>query len=170
MAVIPRRPRFALLSFLAASLIASACSLVRPAEAPVDLQERAKAQVDAGNHADAARLYAQLAAEDPAERDDYELLSAEQWVAAGRVADAKLALGAASTAARARQPTSFALVAAEIAVAESDGAGALRELDAIGVPAAPDLAQNYWYLRGEASFLAGRPWKARAPSSSASAT
>jgi outer membrane PBP1 activator LpoA protein len=155
MAVFPRRPRCALLSFLAVSLIASACSLVKPAEAPVDLHERARSLVEAGNHADAARLYAQLAADEPAERDDYELLSAEQWVAAGRVADAKQALGAASAAARAKQPTSFGLVAAEIAVAESDGAGALRELDAISVPAAPDLAQNYWYLRGEAFFLRG---------------
>jgi hypothetical protein len=156
MAVIPRRPRLALLGWLAILCISPACSLVQPADAPIDLQARAKSLADAGNHADAARLYSQLAADDPSRHDDYQLLCAEQWVAAGRIPDAKQALAAVSAQARTGQPTSLALVSAEIAVADSDGARALRELDAVGVPTAPDLAQNYWYLRGEASFLTGR--------------
>ena len=78
-------------------------------------------------------------------------------MAAGNVAQAKQALAAVSPDARTTQPASRALVAAEIALAENDGARAIHELDAIGPPAAPDLAQNYWYIRGEASFLAGHP-------------
>lgn len=157
MAVISRRPRLTLCIVLTLSLIGAACSLVRPVETLGDKQAQAKSLAGAGNHADAARAYAELATEDPAEHDNYELLSAEQWVAAGNVAQAKQALAAVSPDARTTQPASRALVAAEIALAENDGARAIHELDAIGPPAAPDLAQNYWYIRGEASFLTGHP-------------
>jgi uncharacterized protein len=157
MAVTSRRPRLTLCTMLTFSLIAAACSLVRPVETPADKQTRAKSLATAGNHVDAARAYAELATEDPAQHDSYDLLSAEQWVAAGNVTEAKQALLAVSPDARTQQPTSRALVAAEIALAENDGARAIHELDSIGVPTVPDLAQNYWYLRGEASFLTGHP-------------
>jgi hypothetical protein len=157
MAVISRRPRLTLCMVLTLSLIDAACSLVRPVETLGDKQAQAKSLAGAGNHADAARAYAELATEDPAEHDNYELLSAEQWVAAGNVAQAKQALAAVSPDARTTQAASRALIAAEIALAENDGARAIHELDAIGPPAAPDLAQNYWYIRGEASFLTGHP-------------
>ena len=139
------------------SLFAVACSLVKPVEAPVDKPALAAKLAGEGNHADAARTYAELAAESPADHDSYELLSAEQWVAAGKVAEAKQALAAVSAEARTKQPAPRALVAAEIAMAENDGARAIRELDSIAVPATADLAQNYWYLRGEALFLTGHP-------------
>src|SRR5450755_3531160 len=157
MAVTSRRPRLTLCTMLTFSLIAAACSLVRPVETPADKQTRAKSLATAGNHVDAARAYAELATEDPAQHDSYDLLSAEQWVAAGNVTEAEQALLAVSPDARTQQPTSRALVAAEIALAENDGARAIHELDSIGVPTVPDLAQNYWYLRGEASFLTGHP-------------
>src|ERR1019366_8902145 len=157
MAVISRRPRLTLCTILTFSLIAAACSLVRPVQIPADKQARAEALAGAGKHADAARAYAELATEDPADHDNYELLSAEQWVAAGKGAEGKQALAAVSADARTKQPTSRALVAAEIALAENDGARAINELDSIGVPTAPNFAQNYWYIRGEASFLTGHP-------------
>ncbi|MGC1387327.1 MAG: penicillin-binding protein activator [Steroidobacteraceae bacterium] len=161
MAVISRRPRpmhCALLgaSLLAASLLAAACSLVKPVETAADTQAQAQRLVAEGKHADAAREYARLAAETPAEHDNFELLSAEQWVIAGNVAEAKVALAAAPEA-RTTLPASRALVAAEIALAENDGARAIRELDIIAVPTQPQLAQNYWRLRGEGAFLTGHP-------------
>ena len=155
MAAISWRPRLALC--LMASLAGAACSLVKPVEAPVDKQAQAQTLAGEGKHADAGRVYGELASERPADHDDYELLSAEQWVAAGNVPEARRALQAVSPDARTKAPISRALVAAEVAVAENDGAQALRELDSIGVPPAPDLAQNYWYLRGEASFISGHP-------------
>jgi len=157
MAVISRRPRLTLCMALTLSVLAAACSLVKPVEAPADRAAQAAKLAADGKHADAARVYADLAADTPADHDGYELLSAEQWVAAGRVADAKQALAQVSAEARTKQPTSRALVAAEIALADSDGAGAIHELNAIPVPDAPDLAQNYWYIRGEAAFLTGHP-------------
>ncbi|HWJ33981.1 MAG TPA: penicillin-binding protein activator [Steroidobacteraceae bacterium] len=157
MAVISRRPRLTLCTILTLSLIAAACSLVKPVETPVDKQTRARTLASEGKHAEAAQAYAELATEAPAEHDNYELLSAEQWVAAGNVPQAKQALAAVSADARTALPTSRALVAAEIALAENDGARAIHELDSIGVPTVADLAQNYWYIRGRGSFLTGHP-------------
>jgi uncharacterized protein len=157
MGVILRRPRLlTLCAVLALSLIA-ACSLVKPVETSVDKQARARTLGLEGKHADAARAYAELAADMPADHDSYELLSAEQWVAAGDLPAAKQALAAVSADARSKMPASRALVAAEIAVAGNDGAGAIHELDSIGVPTSGDLAQNYWFLRGEGAFLTGHP-------------
>jgi uncharacterized protein len=156
MAAISRRPRAALCAVLALLLIAAACSLMKP-EAPVGQQQRAQQLASSGNHAEAARAYAELAAQGTPERDNYELLSAEQWVAAADLASAKQALAAVSPEARTKLPESRALVAAEIAVAENDGARALHELDSISVPTAPELAQNYWWIRGKSAFLTGHP-------------
>jgi uncharacterized protein len=157
MAAIFRRPRPALFAALGLLLIPAACSLLKPEQAPADKQERAVRLADEGKHADAARAYAELAAEAPPDRDNYELLSAEQWVAAGDIAAAKQALAAVSPDARTKLPASRALVAAEIALAENDGAQAIRELDSIAVPTSPDLAQNYWWIRGKSAFLTGHP-------------
>jgi uncharacterized protein len=157
MAAISRRPRLVLCAALAASLLLSACSLVKPVETPVDKQARAQRLANEGKHADAARAYAELAAAVPAQQDNYELLSAEQWVGAGNIAEAKQAFAAVSPEARTKLPTSRALVAAEIAVAENDGARAIHELDTIPVPTQPDLAQNYWWVRGKSAFLTGHP-------------
>ncbi|MGO9514542.1 MAG: penicillin-binding protein activator [Steroidobacteraceae bacterium] len=157
MAVIIRRPRLVFCAALAASLLAAACSLLKPVPTVVERQDRAQHLAEEGKHADAARVYAELAAEVPAERDNYELLSAEQWALAGDTPAAKQALAAVSPEARTKLPTSRALVAAEIALAENDGARAIHELDSIAVPTQADLAQNYWWLRGKSAFLTGHP-------------
>lgn len=157
MAAIPRRPCPALCAALVIAFLAAGCSLVKPAPTPAERQTRAEHLAAEGKHADAARTYAELAAEAPADRDSYELLSAEQWVLAGDTASAKQAFAAVSPEARAKLPASRALVAAEIALAENDGARAIHELDSIPVPAQAELAQNYWWLRGKSAFLTGHP-------------
>ena len=157
MAAISRRPRPALCAAFAISLTLAACTLVKQEPAPVDKQERAAQLVRDGRHAEAAQAYAELGVERPADHDNYELLSAEQWLGAGNVAAAKQAFAAVSTEARAKLPTSRALVAAEIAFAENDGARAIQELDQIAVPTAADQAQNYWWIRGRSAFLTGHP-------------
>ena len=159
MAVISRRPRLAPCMILVALLFA-ACSLVRPPELPADKPQAAAKLAGLGRHAEAAQAYAQLAAESSADRDSYELLSAEQWIAAGNVAEASKAFASVSAEARSKLPTSRALVAAEIALADNDAGAALQELDSIAVPTPPELAQNYWYIRGESYFLTARPTEA----------
>jgi outer membrane PBP1 activator LpoA protein len=157
MAVITRRPRLTVFTLVTVSLIAAACSLVRPVETPVDKQGDAVKLAREGKHTEAAQMYAELANDTPSERDNYELLAAEQWVAAGNIGAAAQAYAAVSPNARTTLPVSRALVAAEIALAQKDGPRAIRELDTIPVPTEADLAQNYWYLRGESEFLAGHP-------------
>jgi outer membrane PBP1 activator LpoA protein len=157
MAVISRRPRLPLYAALTVSLVLAACSLMQPAQPPEDKQARALHLARDGKHAEAAQAYAELATLQPAEHDNYELLSAEQWLVAGSIASAKQAFAAVSADARTRLPTERALVAAEIAYAENDPARAIRELDQIAVPTSADLAQNYWWIRGRSAFLTGHP-------------
>jgi outer membrane PBP1 activator LpoA protein len=156
MAAIFRRP-LALHAAFAVSLLAAACSLVNPVEGPTDRQQNAARLVREGKHAEAARAYASLATQLPADSDNYELLSAEQWAAAGNVAAAKQAFAQVSPEARSKLPTQRALVAAEIAYAENDPTRAIRELDQIAVPTAPNQAQNYYWIRGRSAFLTGHP-------------
>jgi outer membrane PBP1 activator LpoA protein len=157
MAAISRRPRLAQIAVLALALIAAACSLIKSTESPQDKQEHAARLVHDGKHAEAAEVYADLSVQLPAESDNYQLLSAEQWVAAGNVAAAKQALAQVSPEARTKLATPRALVAAEIAYAENDPARAIRELDQIPVPTSPEQAQNYYWIRGRSAFLTGHP-------------
>ncbi len=157
MAAICRRPRLTLYAALAVSLALAACSLLKQEQPPPDKQERALRLGQEGKHAEAAQAYAELAELQPANHDNYELLSAEQSLAAGNIAAAKQAFAAVSADARTRLPTARALVAAEIAFAEGDGARAIQELDQIAVPASAEQAQNYWWIRGRSAFLAGHP-------------
>jgi uncharacterized protein len=153
-----RRPRALSAALaLAVSLIAAACSLVNPVEGPSDKQQNAARLVREGKHAEAARAYASLAAQLPADSDNYQLLSAEQWAAAGNVAAAQQAFAQVSPEARSTLATQRALVAAEIAYAENDPTRAIRELDQIPVPTAPNQAQNYYWIRGRSAFLTGHP-------------
>ncbi|HME37746.1 MAG TPA: penicillin-binding protein activator [Steroidobacteraceae bacterium] len=157
MAAIYRRPRPALYAALAISALMAACSLVKPVQVPADKQERAVQLARDGKHAEAAQAYAELALELPADHDNYELLSAEQWLAAGNLAAAKQSFAAVSADARTKLATPRALVAAEIAFAENDAAAAIRELDLIPVPSSAEQAQNYWWIRGRSAFLTGHP-------------
>jgi uncharacterized protein len=153
-----RRPRALSAALaLAVSLIAAACSLVNPVEGPSDKQQNAARLVREGKHAEAARAYASLATQLPADSDNYQLLSAEQWEAAGNVAAAQQAFAQVSPEARSTLATQRALVAAEIAYAENDPTRAIRELDQIPVPTAPNQAQNYYWIRGRSAFLTGHP-------------
>src|SRR5271169_2196434 len=150
------RPR-ALCAASLVLLLAAGCSLVNQGEPAANKQEHAARLVRDGKHAEAARAYADLAVQVPADNDSYELLSAEQWVAAGNVAAAKQAFAEVSPEARNKLPTQRALVAAEIAYAENDPTRAIRELDQIPVPTAPNQAQNYYWIRGRSAFLTGHP-------------
>lgn len=153
-----RSPRLAPYAALYATLLLAlaACSLVREPAAESG-PGRAQRLAQEGKHAQAARSYAELASAEPAEHDNYELLAAEQWLAAGDVAAAEQAYAAVSPDARTRMPAARALVAAEIAFAENDGARAIRELDQIAVPTSADQAQNYWAIRGRSAFMTGHP-------------
>ena len=156
MAATPRRPCL-LLCGAALGLILAGCSLVQPAAAPVDRAAQAQRLVRDGRHADAARLYAELAAAGGTDQDYYRLQAADQWTAAASFTEAHAALAAVTAGGLAKYPVLRALVAGELAVAEHDGPRALRELDQIPVPVQPDEAASYWGIRGKGAFLASHP-------------
>ncbi len=157
MAAILRRPRRALSTALLLSLLTAACTLVQPSETPTDKQAEAAHLAAQGKHADAAADYAQLAATQPDDRDNYLLLAVEQWLSAGNLAAAKQAFGGVSAEARTKLPTARALVAAELAYADNDPVRAIQELDQIPVPTAAEQAQNYYWIRGRSAFLTNHP-------------
>ena len=157
MAAIRRRPWLVLCAVLTVTASIGSCSLLQPTQAPLDRQEQAARLIRDGRHADAARLYAEMAEAPGADRDYYELQSADQWIAAGNLANAHKALATVSPDVRTRLPVLRALVTGELAIAEKDGPGAIRELDQIPVPTQPDEAAPYWWIRGRGAFLAGHP-------------
>jgi uncharacterized protein len=157
MAAIRRRPWLVLCAVLTVAAGIASCSLFQATQAPLDRQEQAARLIRDGRHADAARLYADLADAPGADRDYYELQSADQWIAAGNLANAHKALATVSPDVRTHLPVLRALVTGELAIAEKDGPGAIRELDQIPVPTQPDEAAPYWWIRGRGAFLAGHP-------------
>src|SRR5579863_8555788 len=85
------------LALSAALLVAAGCSLIRQEQpAAASDQQRAQRLAADGKHADAARIYSDLAAQNPSDHDNYQLLSAEQWVLAGDIPSAKQAYAAVS--------------------------------------------------------------------------
>jgi outer membrane PBP1 activator LpoA protein len=157
MAVTAQRLRVSALISCAGALLLAGCSLIQPAETEADKVGQADRLARDAKHAEAAAAFGDLAKSETPRREYFELRSAEEWAAAGNIPAAKAALAAAAPDVRARLPTLRAFAGAEIAIAENDGAAAVRELDQIGVPAQPDEAQRYWALRGRGAFIAARP-------------
>ncbi|MGP0085491.1 MAG: hypothetical protein ACLP0B_17980, partial [Steroidobacteraceae bacterium] len=122
MVAIGRRLCFVLCIVLGVSSMQLGCSLMQSEQAPANTRAHVERLVQGGKHAEAARGYAELAAASPADHDYFQLQSADQWIAAGNEPEARQALAAVSPEARAKLPILRALVAAELAYAENDGA------------------------------------------------
>ena len=157
MAAMVQRLRRTAQLLCAVTLLLTGCSLIQPEATESDKSGQADRLARDSKHGEAAAAFASLAQGDTAQRDYYHLRAAQEWAAAGNTAAARQELGAAATDVRARLPVLRAFVGAQISIAQSDGPGAVRELDQIQVPAQPDEAQQYWVLRGRGAFLAARP-------------
>ena len=93
----------------------------------------------------------------PAESDNYELLSAEQWVAAGNVAAAKQALapGFAGSAHQAPDSARAGRRGNRLRGKRPDPRHSRTRSDP-GADRA-EQAQNYYWIRGRSAFLTGHP-------------
>ena len=109
---------------LLAASAGRACSLVKPEQPAAAL--RAGARAAPGRSRQSCRRPRRPTPisrrSQPADRDNYELLSAEQWVLASNIRRPSKPSRRYRPAARTTMPASRALVAAEIALAERDGA------------------------------------------------
>ncbi len=77
--ILPRRRRLLQALLAAAVLVLAACETPGLRDDPAALEDRARAQQEAGNYRAAAQTYERLASRDPDRRDGYLLAAAESW-------------------------------------------------------------------------------------------
>lgn len=150
-----RTVAFALLS--AALLAGCATAPQREAATP----ERAAALAGRGDHAAAALEYDAVAAVAVGViGNDYRLLAAQQWLAAGRAPEATAALARLAEPLEPAQATARDLFAAEAALLAGDAARAWSLLGAMTAPAPDADFDRFHALRQRAALATGRPLEA----------
>ena len=152
------RAALPLASLLCWALLAS-CATTPPREAPTP--ERAAALAGRGDHAAAALEYDAVAAVAVGViGNDYRLLAAREWLAAGRAAQAEAALARLAPPLEAAQSTARDLFAVEAALLAGDGGRAWSLLGAMQVPAPDADFDRHHALRQRAALATSRPLEA----------
>jgi len=148
--------RVALLT-LAIAALAGCPSLSQRAELPPSI-DRAEKLEGSGDAAGAARVYEQLAAQNTGtDRTGLLLHAAHDYLAAQRTDDAARLLGQAQGPFTPEQTSEHTLLTAEVMLNRGQPQEALRLLNAIPVPTAPEQAIRYKTLLASATALvAGR--------------
>lgn len=159
-APLPTRPslRTTALAVLLAALLAG-CATAPPREAATP--ERAAALAGRGDHAAAALEYDSVAAVAVGViGNDYRLLAAQQWLAAGRAPEATAALARLAEPLEPAQATARDLFAAEAALLAGDAARAWSLLGAMTTPVPDADFERFHALRQRAALASGRPLEA----------
>ena len=159
-AALPCSPslRTVALALLSAALLAG-CATAPPREAATP--ERAAALAGRGDHAAAALEYDAVAAVAVGViGNDYRLLAAQQWLAAGRAPEATAALARLAEPLEPAQATARDLFAAEAALLTGDAARAWSLLGAMTTPAPDADFERFHALRQRAALATGRPLEA----------
>ena len=159
-APLPTRPslRTTALAVLLAALLAG-CATASPREAATP--ERAAALAGRGDHAAAALEYDSVAAVAVGViGNDYRLLAAQQWLAAGRAPEATAALARLAEPLEPAQATARDLFAAEAALLAGDAARAWSLLGAMTTPVPDADFERFHALRQRAALASGRPLEA----------
>ena len=150
--------RTAALAVLVAALLAG-CATAPQREAATP--ERAAALAGRGDHAAAALEYDAVAAVAAGIiGNDYRLLAAQQWLAAGRAPEATAALARLTDPLDPAQATARDLFAVEAALLASDAGRAWSMLGAMVTPAADGDFERFHALRQRVALATGRPLEA----------
>jgi len=146
------------LVLLAAAAMSGCPSLSQRAELPPSV-DRAQALEQSGDRAGAARVYEGLAAQNSgADRNEYLLRAARDYLVARRPQDASRVLNQTQGPYSQDQATERALLEAELALDRGQPQEASRALQAIPQPRNPDQAARYRDLTARTSaLLAGQP-------------
>ena len=155
----PLRPVVRLALLLLIALGMSGCpSLMQRGGVPPSV-DRAEDLAQSGDHAGAASVYERLADQNSgADRNDFLLHAAREYLAAPRPDDAARVLGLIEGPLSAEQSTERALLGAELELDRGQAQQALRELHAIPAPRGGEQAQRYRALTARAAALgAGHP-------------
>ncbi len=131
-------------------------SLTRQAELPPSV-DRAEELARQGDQVGAGRVYEALAAQNSgADRNEFVFRAVRAYLAARLPDEAARALTTVQTPLNAQQGTEHALLDVQVALARGDGVQAWQKVTAMQAPSHVPEAVEYFKLRGQAAFAAGR--------------
>ena len=120
--------------------------------------ERAATAARRGDHAGAAQLYEQAAAQrSGSEQIELQLAAASEWLAATRAPEASRVLGAIGARLDTAQTQRRHQLEAEAALVSGRAQDAWQKINLVAEPAAADAATHYLELRRHIAFAAARP-------------
>jgi outer membrane PBP1 activator LpoA protein len=144
-------------SLLLAAVLLAGCTLGPPIGVTPG-GERAAAAARRGDHAGAAHLYEQAAAQrSGAEQAALQLAAAAEWLAAVRGPEATRVLGAIGAPLDPEQMQRRRQLEAEAALVSGRAQEAWQKINAVAEPGAADAAMRYLELRRRIAFAAARP-------------
>jgi outer membrane PBP1 activator LpoA protein len=146
-------------SLAVAALLAllTACQTVPQGQGPASAT-RAERLLRQGNHAEAARMYEELAGNNaPPARDEFALAATRAWLDANRADDAQRSLALASPQLPAAQQFERALLQVEVGAARGQYQAAWQQVSQLQEPAEPQNAARLFYLRQQVALRAGLP-------------
>jgi outer membrane PBP1 activator LpoA protein len=142
---------------LAAAVLLAGCTLGPPI-AVTPGGERAAAAARRGDHAGAASLYEQAAAQRSGpEQAALQLAAAAEWLAAARGPEATRVLSAIRAPLDPEQTQRRHQLEAEAALLSGRAQEAWQKINAVAEPATPDAAMRYLELRRHIAFAVARP-------------
>ncbi|HUG72701.1 MAG TPA: penicillin-binding protein activator [Steroidobacteraceae bacterium] len=117
---------------------------------------RAERLLRQGNHVEAARMYEQLASNNPAPaRDEFALIATRAWLDANRADDAQRALELTGPQLPTTQHFERELLRAEVGTARGQYQAAWQQLSRLPVPALAADANRLFHLRQQVALRAG---------------
>jgi outer membrane PBP1 activator LpoA protein len=147
--------RFAVI-VTAAFALTGCPSLTRQPELPPSV-DRAEALAHQGDQVGAARVYEALAAQNTGpDRNQFVFQAARAYLAARLPDEAARVLGTAQTPLNPQQGFQYALLDVQVALARGDGAQAWQKASTLPVPATVPEKIEYFKIRQQAAFAAGR--------------
>jgi outer membrane PBP1 activator LpoA protein len=153
----PRRhATFTLLAAGALLTLLAACQSTPGGAGPASVT-RAERLLRQGNHAEAARMFEQLAATNPPpERDQFALAATRAWLDANRADDAQRALGLVSPQLPEPQQFERVLLQVEVAAARGQYQAAGQQVAQTPEPTGAQDAARLFYLRQQVALRAGQ--------------
>lgn len=138
-------------------LLTAACATSPTGPGPAS-EARAERLLRQGNYAEAARMYEQLANNNPPPaRNEFALAAARAWLDADRADDAQRALDIASVQLADQQHFERELLAIEILAARGQYRLAFQQAMQLAEPPRREDAARLYYLRQQVALRAGEP-------------
>ena len=141
-----------------AAFVLTGCpSITQQAQLPPSV-DRADSLARQGDQAGAAKVYEALAEQNSgADRNDYLFRAIRAYLAARLPEEAARVLVEIQQPLNAQQSVQYGMLDVQVALARGQGLQAWQKVSAMPVPATVQDAVDYFNLRGQAAFAAGRP-------------